>query len=148
MEVKFSIYLNSHVFVMMKEIMGCGFRSFKVMPFVIFEIKICILLINFYTNCLILIILIWHLYHHAKQVCMKIGHVGPGFLVIFAQVYKYICVYITIFRQTFLRNYFTYILEMFSTTVGYDYVYCGKKAGLCGQVSENKVPLKFLFYKY
>ena len=60
-----------------------GFGLLELCLFVIFEIKICILLNDFYTLCPILIILIWHLYRHAKQVCMKIGGMGPVFLFFF-----------------------------------------------------------------
>ena len=81
--LKFGTNVGYELLYSRKEKRGCGFRSFRVMPFVIFEIKICILLNNFDTLCQILIILIWHLYHHAKQVCMKIGDVGPEVLVFF-----------------------------------------------------------------
>ena len=44
------------------------FSLLDLYPFVIFEIKICMFPNDFYTLCPILIILIWHLYHQAKQV--------------------------------------------------------------------------------
>ena len=63
-----------------KKIGAVGSGLLELCPIVIFEIKMCVLLNNFYTLCPILIILIWHLYHYAKQACMKIGDVGPGFI--------------------------------------------------------------------